>query len=274
MSTDSVQGDRTLQMFFLQQGQPSGAPGGFSALALRAKASALYGAATHVSTNLGLRRTDPTSSSGAGNPAQDFQNLETTIARFVSTLLPIHQLGAGLPDEDRRSHVVTHTLAHAAYIQLHLRFAREGDVPSIEKCVRSARGAAQLIRHLVDSDYEYLDPTFGVSIIPLSSPARRANCFPLHSGVLVGRRQCVRPGEGPRCCVLAITAVRETPAATRAGLDCPCYDAAEFTVSDYGCVSVSIDSGFYMLVARLLRRFFVPVSELLVTKVFEGTSFS
>lgn len=164
MSTDSVQGDRTLQMFFLQQGQPSGTPGGFSALSLRAKASALYGAATHVSTNLGLRRTDPTSTSGTGNPAQDFQNVETTIARFVSTLLPIHQLGAGLPDEDRRSYVVTHTLAHAAYIQLHLRFAREGDVPSIEKCVRSARGAAQLVRHLVDSDYDYLDPTFGVSI--------------------------------------------------------------------------------------------------------------
>ena len=157
MSPDAVQGDRTLQTFFLQQGQPSGSPGGFSALALRAKASALYGAATHVSTNLGMRRSDTAhpSSSTASNPAQDFHSLEATIARFVSTLLPIHQVGAGLPDEERRSHVVTHTLAHAAYIQLHLRFAREGDVQSIEKCVRSARSAAQLIRHLVDSDYEF-----------------------------------------------------------------------------------------------------------------------
>lgn len=172
MSADSIQGDRTLQTFFLQQAQPSVSPGGFSALALRAKASALYGAATHVSTNLGMRRSDnvhTSMASGLGNPAQDFHNLEATIARFVSTLLPAHQLGAALPDEDRRSHIITHTLAHAAFIQLHLRFAREGDNQSTEKCVRSARSAAQLVRHLVDSDYDYLDPTFGVRNNPLFS---------------------------------------------------------------------------------------------------------
>ncbi len=155
-----------------------------------------------------MRRSDTVaaSSSGSGNPAHDFHNLEATILRFVSTLLPAHQLGAALPDEDRRSYVAIHTLAHAAFIQLHIRFAREGDVQSIEKCVRSARSAAQLVRHLVDSDYEYLDPTFGVRNIPFVSLL--ADMLIVHQGMLVGRRKRVRPGESSRSCVLAVTAIR------------------------------------------------------------------
>lgn len=162
---DSIQGDNTMRVFFLGQGQPTGATGGYSLTALRAKAAALYSAAARLSTNWGLRPSQTHSSSPPSNPVQDFQSLEQTISRFLTTLLPPHQLGAALPDEDRRNHLMVHTVAHAALVQLHLRFAREGEVQSLEKCLRAARGASQLARLFTDEDYEFLDPAFGVSLI-------------------------------------------------------------------------------------------------------------
>ena len=166
MAMDSVVGDRTIQLFFAQQAAILGSSSGFTSLALRAKAAALYSAATHMSRNLGLRgggTAGPMASTASS--IQSFNTLEGTIVQFANTLLPAHQLGAGLPDKDRRAHVIVHTLAHAAYIQLHLRFAREGNVQSFDKCLRSARGAAQLIRLLNDLDYEFLDPVFVVRFI-------------------------------------------------------------------------------------------------------------
>lgn len=166
---DTIQGESTLRVFFLTQGQSSGTLGGFSVQALRVKAAALYSAAARASANWGLR---PSVQQGSTSPPsselQEFQALELTISRFVATLLPAHQLTAGLPDEDRRGHLAVHTLAHAALVQLHMRFARQGDLQSVEKCVRAAHSAAQLSRLLTENDYEYIDPVFGVSLMSRS----------------------------------------------------------------------------------------------------------
>ena len=57
VSADAIRGDSTLRMFIANSGQqPAGVPGGFSHLALRVKAVALYELATKVSANLGLRK--------------------------------------------------------------------------------------------------------------------------------------------------------------------------------------------------------------------------
>lgn len=162
---DAIQGNNTLRIFFLHQGQPTSTSGGFSHLALRVKAAALYSAAVRASANWGFRPSAQLqSSSPPSNPLQELQALELTITRFLTTLLPIHQLSAGLPDEDRRSNLMVYTLAYAALVQLHLRFAREGDLQSLDKCLRAAYGAVQLIKHFTASDFDFLDPVFGVSL--------------------------------------------------------------------------------------------------------------
>ena len=163
---ETIQGESTLRLFFLTQGQSSGSLGGFSVQALRVKAAALYSAAARTSANWGLRPSvQQESSSPPSAELQEFQGLEMTISRFLTTLLPAQQLSAGLPDEDRRGHLAVHTLAHAALVQLHMRFASQGDVQSIDKCIRAAHSAAQLVRLLSDTDYESMDPGFGVRLL-------------------------------------------------------------------------------------------------------------
>ncbi|KAI5118172.1 hypothetical protein M0805_008413 [Coniferiporia weirii] len=161
---ETIQSSSTLRMFFLNQAQPTGVSGGFSLLGLRVKAAALYSAAARAVANWGLRSTG-SQATGTSSPQMDSANifgaLEYALVRFAGALLPAHQLGAALPDEDRRTHVCVHTLMHAAVVLLNVRFARAGEQASLEKCVRSARAAAMLIRHLTDADYEFLDPTFG-----------------------------------------------------------------------------------------------------------------
>lgn len=103
----------------------------------------------------------------ATSQAADFRTHEITIGRFLTTLLPVHQLDAALP-ADRRAYVVVHTVAHAAVIELHQRFART-DPTSFEKCLRAARAALALVKHVADTDFEFLDPVIGV---------RRPSLFP------------------------------------------------------------------------------------------------
>lgn len=54
-----------------------------------------------------------------------------------------------------------HTLAHAATIQLHQRFARD-DPTSLDKCLRAAKGIVAVIKRIGEIDYEFLDPILGV----------------------------------------------------------------------------------------------------------------
>jgi hypothetical protein len=92
----------------------------------------------------------------------DFQTLEHTIARFIPTLIPVHQLDATVPDQ-KHAYIAIHTLAHAAMINLYYPFGAEDPV-SYEKCLRAARFCVSIIKHIADSDYEFLDPIIGVSI--------------------------------------------------------------------------------------------------------------
>lgn len=173
MTMDSIVGQSTLRGFFQNQVQPAG----FSLLALRVKAAALYSAAARAAVNWSARSASPTISpaaqQGPSDAAAMFAGLEYALSRFASTLIPAHQLSAALPDEDRRTQVVVRTLLHAAMILMHLRFARAGESASLEKCLRSARSAAMLARQLTDTDYEFLDPAFGVS--PLRNLCVSAN---------------------------------------------------------------------------------------------------
>ena len=86
--------------------------------------------------------------------------LEPTISRFASTLLPLHQLGAALP-EDKYKLIMIHSLAHAAMIRLHFPFM-DSDNASREKCLRSARGMILVSKHIADVDFDFLDPLIGV----------------------------------------------------------------------------------------------------------------
>ncbi|KAH8116650.1 hypothetical protein DFH11DRAFT_1542643 [Phellopilus nigrolimitatus] len=153
---EAVRGGATLRTFFAHQGQQprGGAPGGFSRLALRAKAAALYAAAARAAAN------SPPSLSPSSTPAPA-PALELALARLAGALLPAHQLGAALPGADRRAQVQLHTIVHAASVQLHLRGARAGEPGAVERCVRAARGAAMAVRFLGEEDYGYLDPVVG-----------------------------------------------------------------------------------------------------------------
>lgn len=84
------------------------------------------------------------------------------IARFIPTLIPVHQLDATVP-EQKHAYIATHTLAHAAMINLYYPFGAEDPV-SHGKCLRAARFCVSIIKHIADSDYEFLDPIIGVSV--------------------------------------------------------------------------------------------------------------
>lgn len=167
---DDLHSFHTVRSFF--EHQVTNVRGGFSPLALRVKASALFERAHHLASTWDQRRpifsrlvllSDQLAALVMSSAfTDDFQTLEHTIARFIQTLIPVHQLDATVPDE-KHAYIATHTLAHAAMINLYYPFGAEDPV-SYEKCLRAARCLVSIIKHIADTDYEYLDPIIGVSI--------------------------------------------------------------------------------------------------------------
>ncbi|EIW83525.1 hypothetical protein CONPUDRAFT_52497 [Coniophora puteana RWD-64-598 SS2] len=127
--------------------------GGFTRLALRAKVSVLYERAHALSANwnqpMGMSTTTPDA----------IQALDHTITQFVSTLIPVHQLDATMPD-DKHAYIAIHTLAAAAMIHLYFPLAND-DPNSYDKCLRAARACVNIVKHIADTDFEYLDPIIG-----------------------------------------------------------------------------------------------------------------
>jgi hypothetical protein len=126
---------------------------GFSIPALRVKASTLFAQADALSKNW-----DPRSKPVA-QFTEEVQTLEHSIALFLSTLIPPSQLDSVLP-EDKHILIATHTLAHAAIIQLLRSFAQD-DVNSFSKCLHAARSSVAIIKHTSDGDFAFLDPIIG-----------------------------------------------------------------------------------------------------------------
>ncbi|KDQ55715.1 hypothetical protein JAAARDRAFT_691687 [Jaapia argillacea MUCL 33604] len=148
---DEPNGLHTIQSFI--EGRGSTHLGGFSVRAQRVKASALLETANRLSSNWDyLMATSPTYQ-------EDFQAVEQTILRFLSTLVPVHQLDGSIPDV-KPTLLVAHTLAHAALIHLHYRFSQD-DPTSLDKCLRAARACVAIIRHISENDYDFLDPIIG-----------------------------------------------------------------------------------------------------------------
>lgn len=168
---DDSRNFQTIQTFF--EGQGSNLVGGFSALALRVKASALLERANQLSMNWDHREhkcyfTNCLLIYRIGLApltafTDDFQTLEHTITRFIPTLIPVQQLDAARP-EDRHTFLVSHTLAHTAILHLYYPFGTQ-DPPSYEKCLRAARSIVTIIKHLLDIDFDFLDPIIGVRFL-------------------------------------------------------------------------------------------------------------
>ncbi|KAG1889873.1 hypothetical protein F4604DRAFT_1876620 [Suillus subluteus] len=134
---DDLHSFHTVRSFF--DHQVTNVRGGFSPLALRVKASALFERAHHLASTWD----QPLAMSNAFT--DDFQTLEHTIARFIPTLIPVHQLDATLTP---------------AMINLYYPFGADDPI-SYDKCLRAARCLVSIIKHIADADYEFLDPIIG-----------------------------------------------------------------------------------------------------------------
>lgn len=111
-----------------------------------------------------MARADPVHSvSGltSTNFTDNFRAFESTITRFITTLLPLHQLAATMPD-DKYTLYMIHSLAQTAMIRLHQPFITEDQV-SREKSLRAARSVVMVTKHITESDFDFLDPLLGVS---------------------------------------------------------------------------------------------------------------
>ncbi|OJA14047.1 hypothetical protein AZE42_05218 [Rhizopogon vesiculosus] len=148
---DDLHSFHSVRSFF--ERQVANLRGGFSPVALRVKASALFERAHHLASTWDQPLATPSVFT------DDFQTLEHMIARFIPTLIPVHQLDATVPDQ-KHTYIAIHTLAHAAMIHLYFPFGAEDPV-SYEKCLRAARFCVSIIKHIADSDYEFLDPIIG-----------------------------------------------------------------------------------------------------------------
>jgi hypothetical protein len=122
---------------------------GYSTLALRVKASALFQRADRLSSSWDSRA--PPSNS----LREDIQALEHAISRLQATIIPPHQFDS-IPC-DKHALFVIHTLAHAAMILLYSRFAQDDPI-SYDKCLRSAQSIVAIIKHVADADLAFLDP--------------------------------------------------------------------------------------------------------------------
>lgn len=140
----------TVCALFKQQGDIHS---NFSTLALRTKVSALFESANRISSGWNAQIPVPSSFS------DNFRMCEHAITRFTTTLLPLHQVGAAIPD-DKFALIVIHSLAHAAMICLHSPFMQDNNI-SRQKCVRSARSVIMVTKHIAEADFDYLDPILG-----------------------------------------------------------------------------------------------------------------
>jgi hypothetical protein len=91
---------------------------------------------------------------------EEIQTLDDAITRFSSSLIPPHQFDVTL-SSDTQTLIVVHTLLHTATIHLYSRFARDDPI-SYDKCLRAARSCVAIIKHIPDTDYNFLDPIIGV----------------------------------------------------------------------------------------------------------------
>jgi hypothetical protein len=85
--------------------------------------------------------------------------MELTVGSFLGTLVPLHQLDVTLPD-DKRSFIVSHTLAHTAIVHLYARFALD-DAAAYGKCLHSARECVEVVKHISEGDFDFLEPILG-----------------------------------------------------------------------------------------------------------------
>ncbi|TCD61377.1 hypothetical protein EIP91_008531 [Steccherinum ochraceum] len=145
-------GSPTIHAFFIHQAQVSNAVGGFSTFALQAKAAALFEGASRLSSSWSPQL------STSPSLTDNFRAFEHTITRFTTTLLPLHQLGATLPD-DKYTLILIHSLAHASMIRLHEPFLDDG--VSREVALRAARAVTVVAKHVGEADFGYLDPLIG-----------------------------------------------------------------------------------------------------------------
>jgi hypothetical protein len=90
---------------------------------------------------------------------EEILTLERTITRFASTLVQPHQLITMI--EDRHTLLVIHSLIHAAMIHLYYRLGND-DPASYDKALRAARSCIGIIKHIADTDFDFLDPIIGV----------------------------------------------------------------------------------------------------------------
>lgn len=91
---------------------------------------------------------------------EEMRALEHTITLFLSTLVPINQLDAVLPEE-KHSVITAYTLAHSATIHLHRGFALE-DSMSFDHSSRASRACIAVIKYISERDFAFLDPIIGV----------------------------------------------------------------------------------------------------------------
>ncbi|CAL1706100.1 unnamed protein product [Somion occarium] len=149
---DIGHGSPTIQAFFAPQGHVQNVTGGFSSLAMRVKASALFEGASRLSSSWSPRL------SSSSSFTDSFRTIEHTITRFTTTLLPLHQLAATMPD-DKYHLIAIHSLAHASMICLHEHFL--DDQVSREVLLRGARSIVAVAKYIGDADYDFLDPLIG-----------------------------------------------------------------------------------------------------------------
>lgn len=150
---DLGSGSPVITAFFMHQAQASPLVGGFSSAALRVKASALYEGSQKLSSSWNPRLPSST------NFSENFRAFDSTVARFISTLLPVHQVAATMPD-DKYTLFLVHSLAHTSMVRLHQPFMGD-DQLSREKSVRAARSVVLVAKHLAEGDFDYLDPLIG-----------------------------------------------------------------------------------------------------------------
>ncbi|EKM54793.1 uncharacterized protein PHACADRAFT_258894 [Phanerochaete carnosa HHB-10118-sp] len=150
---DLGNGSPVITSFFMHQAQATPLVGGFSSAALRAKASALFEGSQKLSSSWNPRLPSST------NFSENFRAFDSTISRFVSTLLPVHQLATMMP-EDKYTLFLVHSLAHASMVRLHQPFVAD-DQLSREKALRAARSLVLVVKHVTEADFDYLDPMIG-----------------------------------------------------------------------------------------------------------------
>ncbi|KAI0338286.1 hypothetical protein BDW22DRAFT_1409640 [Trametopsis cervina] len=146
-------GQPTISAFFMHQAQATTLVGGFSTAALRVKASSLLEGANKLSSSWNPRL------SPTNNFMDNFRAFEATIARFTTTLLPLHQLAATMPD-DKYTLYMIHSLSQTAVIRLHHPFIADNQM-SREKSLLAARAVTLVTKHITEPDFEYLDPLLG-----------------------------------------------------------------------------------------------------------------